>query len=97
MFILVCIRYNIHPIVLFHFAFEKKVPKISQKSIMGYFLEFCEIDSSKRLFVADVPEFVEDYCLDILSNKVKLPEITIEHRMAIIELNTYVRGAPQFV
>jgi hypothetical protein len=97
MFILVCVRFNIHPIVLFRFAFEQKVAMVSSENLMEYFLKFCEIDDKRRLFVTEVPEFVEDYCLDILAKRVKLPEITINHRRAIIELKSHVRKTPQYV
>jgi len=70
---LVLIMRECHPALLFKEAadyYENRMPK----EILGViFYSHCTEDEEKRVFLTSIPEFVENYCIDVLSGRVIPP------------------------
>ena len=69
----VCQRYKVHPAEVFKLAFEYAEIAISPNECQKYFKHCLKHFKGHDYYVAIEPEFVQDYCLDLLIGKTKLP------------------------
>jgi hypothetical protein len=70
---LVCKKEQVSPLQVFFLAYERIEPKKTEEEIAKIFLCNCKPLNNRHLLLVDMPELVEDYCLDILAKRIKMP------------------------
>ena len=71
-FLLLFAKRNCHPVILFWEAFCYYEMRVHQEWVGQYFLTFCDKGKDKGVFnLLEVPNFVEDYCIDVLAKRAK--------------------------
>ena len=71
---IVCKKYKIHPAEVFKFAIEYAEILMSKDDQLDYYIKCCR-KTRNNTYVIDVePEFVNNFCLDILAKRTTLPD-----------------------
>ena len=72
-FLLVLFKHRLHPATIFKFAFDYYEIRIHPKKMKRYFLSWCEVvDKKQTMVLEEVPQFVENYCLDVMAGRAKI-------------------------
>lgn len=62
-----------HPVLIFWYAACYYDQWLSEKALGRLFKSHCELQEGGSIIVVSVPDFVEDYCVEVLSGRIKLP------------------------
>jgi hypothetical protein len=71
---LVCKKFDVSEAIVFRCAYDYAEIRIPTNIMFWRFLDCCEVNHRWELKVVSLPEFVEDFCIDVLANRVKLPD-----------------------
>jgi hypothetical protein len=73
-FLILFAKQQRHPVLLFWEAMAYNEIRMAMKACGQYYKQFIELTEDGHT-VVDVPEFVEDYCLDVLAGRAKAMRI----------------------
>jgi len=71
----VCKKKNTNPFMIFLFASEYKEYIFTIKQLSDFFWSYCVVESDGHTDVPNIPEFIENYCWDVMSGKIYFPEV----------------------
>lgn len=73
----VCQRWRVHPATVFVWAWDYFEMRLSPLKRHQIFMSFCvqegETKKTRTFRLAEVPWYVTDYCLDLLTGRTKVP------------------------
>ena len=70
----VCVCHNLHPIEVFRLALDFHEIRRHPQTIAQYFVSCCEKKPNGDYTLVFLPDFVRDYCLDVLAKRTTIPE-----------------------
>lgn len=73
-FYLVCQKYKLHPLVVFALALLYNEMYWHNKKVIRYYHSFLVEVDKDTVRLNSVPDFVENYCLDVMAGRTKVPE-----------------------
>jgi hypothetical protein len=71
--ILVYKKFKAAPELVFRCAYDYEEIRIDPKNMENDFLSYWKQKGSGKMFLEKIPEFVEDFCLDLLAGRTVLP------------------------
>ena len=69
----VCVRFNISPARVIYLAYDYSEVRCHHKQKQKDFLTWLEKDEEGNFTMVYLPPFIQDFCLDVLTGRTKVP------------------------